>query len=262
MFTLIAGFNQSVKESLYSAIELAKKATELDDLLPQAHASLAWSLMWKREIDEAIIEIERVVELNPNDANTHMWRSMILSSAGKGKDALEAIEKAMRVNPHYHVSYIFSKVTAFFALGQYEEANFYYDSGIVFNPDFIPNYLLKISLLSLIDRDDEILITRDKILKINPDFKSSLVFFNDERLYKLTKNSFIKASIVIDDSVENYKEILGLSTPAQRILLLGASGKSVNAWAIAIQLVWIWLHVKFFDKQSINCWHDEKRQYG
>ena len=166
MFTLISAFNQSVKESLYSAIELAKKAIELDDLLPRAHASLAWSLMWHREIDEAINEIERAVELDPNCADTRMWQSMILSSAGKGSNALEAIEKAMRINPHYHVTYIFSKATAFFTLGQYKEANFYYDSGISFNPNFIPNYLLKIPVLSLLDKYDEMLVTKDKILKI------------------------------------------------------------------------------------------------
>lgn len=200
LFKLFTGINISVDETLIPAMELARKAVVLDDLLPLAHASLAWSSMWHREIDKAITEIERAVELDPNDADILMWRSMILSSAGKGKEALEIIEKAMRINPCYQVGYIFSKATAYLSLGQYEEANFYYNKGIEKYPNFMPNYLLKLTALSSLDKYAELITTKKDILKINPDFEMSpiYVFFNDQHLYKLQTDAFTKAGLIDD----------------------------------------------------------------
>jgi len=195
LFTLITGMTISVDETLIPALALSRKAIELDDLLPRAHATLAWSLMWHRDIDEAITEIERAVELDPNDADNFMWQSMILSSAGRGKEALEAIEKAMRINPHYQVLYIFTKATAYFALDQYEEAVFYYDKGIKLNPNFIPNYLIKLPALFLLDKNDEMFTVKNEILKINPNFESTFIFFNDERLRKLQIDAYIKVGL-------------------------------------------------------------------
>jgi len=200
LFTLMTGMSISADETLIPAMALARKAVELDNLLPSAHATLAWALMWHREIDEAITEIERAVQLDQNDADTLMWQSMILSSAGRGKEALEAIEKAMRINPHFQVGYIFSKATAHLSLGQYEKANFHYDKGIERYPNFMPNYLLKLVALLSLDKNDELIATRNEILKINPEFKVSPVhvFFNDIRLYKLQTDAFTKADLIID----------------------------------------------------------------
>ena len=205
LFTFITGMSKTAEETLSSAMVLARKAVELDDLLPGAHATLAWSLMWHREIDEAISEIERAVELDPNDADTLMWQSMILSSAGRGKEALESIEKAMRINPHYQVVYIFALGNAYFCLSHYEEANFHYNRGIERNPNFLPNYLLKMGALSSLDKNDELIATRNTILKINPDFRVSpvYVFFNDKRLHKLQTDAFTKAGMMIDNGVKN-----------------------------------------------------------
>jgi len=199
LFTFITGMSKTTEETLSSAMVLARKAVELDDLLPGAHATLAWSLMWHREIDEAISEIERAVELDPNDADTLMWQSMILSSAGRGKESLESIDKAMRINPHYQVVYIFALGNVYFCLGQYEEANLHYNKGIERNPNFLPNYLLKMGALSSLDKKDELIATRNAILKINPDYQATpyLNYFNDERLRNILLDANTKVGISI-----------------------------------------------------------------
>jgi len=199
LFTFITGMSKTTEETLSSAMVLARKAVELDDLLPGAHATLAWSLMWHREIDEAISEIERAVKLDPNDADTLMWQSMILSSAGRGKESLESIDKAMRINPHYQVVYIFALGNVYFCLGQYEEANLHYNKGIERNPNFLPNYLLKMGALSSLDKKDELIATRNAILKINPDYQATpyLNYFNDERLRNILLDANTKVGISI-----------------------------------------------------------------
>jgi len=134
-----------------------------------------------------------------------MWQSMILSSAGRGREALEAIEKAMRINPHYQVVYIFSKAAAYCCLGQYEEAILHHDRGIKLNPNFISNYLLKMLACSLLGNNDEMYATKNAMFKINPDFMFSpmYVFFNDKRLRKLQIDAFTKAGLMIDNGSKN-----------------------------------------------------------
>jgi tetratricopeptide (TPR) repeat protein len=48
------------------AATLARQAIELDPYLARAHATLAWILHWQYRRNEALAEMERARELNPN----------------------------------------------------------------------------------------------------------------------------------------------------------------------------------------------------
>ena len=182
-------------DALDTGLSLARKAVELDDLLPLGHGTLGWALMWNREIDEAIIEARKSVELDPNNDRSYMWQSMVLSSAGKGKEAMDSIEKAMRLNPYHEVVFIFSKAMAYFAMDEYENAILQFQQGIEMNPYFMPNHLIMIAALAILDKKDEVLLTYEKILQINPDFKRVGVnYFNDDRLRKILIDAYDKVS--------------------------------------------------------------------
>ncbi len=64
----------------------------------------------------------------------------------------------------------------------------------------MPNYLLKLTALSSLDKYAELITTKKDILKINPDFEMSpiYVFFNDQHLYKLQTDAFTKAGLIDD----------------------------------------------------------------
>ena len=57
-----------IRAALDRAIEAAKKAVALDDSLAEAHTLLGWTLLWKKQHDLAIAELERAVSLDPNSA--------------------------------------------------------------------------------------------------------------------------------------------------------------------------------------------------
>lgn len=59
----------------------------------------------------------------------------------------------------------------------------------------MPNYLLKLPALFLLDKSDEMVTTKNEILKINPNFESTFIFFNDERLRKLQIDAYIKVGL-------------------------------------------------------------------
>ncbi|MFQ5659279.1 MAG: tetratricopeptide repeat protein [Gammaproteobacteria bacterium] len=169
----IFGFNNKRDETVKPAIELARKAIELDKLLPRAYASLGWALVWDGEEEKAIIEVRKSVELDPNYADGYMWLSHVQASLGEGETALELIEKATRINPHYDVIHLLAYARAYFVMGQYEEALAYIKRGIERNSNFPPNHVLKTSILSLLGREEEAESAKQELLTVIPDFTVS-----------------------------------------------------------------------------------------
>src|SRR2546422_8420679 len=65
-----------VAEAYRRAKEYARKALALDESVPSAHASLAWSLfVYDWDWEAADREFRRAIELNPRYASAHQWRS-------------------------------------------------------------------------------------------------------------------------------------------------------------------------------------------
>ena len=87
-------------ETEYSAKDLARKALALDDTLAEAHASLAYYLSavdWNWP--EAEAEFRRAIELNPNYATAHHWYAYHLASVGRLDEALTEIKRAQEIDP-------------------------------------------------------------------------------------------------------------------------------------------------------------------
>ncbi len=187
------------EKTLVPALVLARKAVELDDLLPLAHASLGWVLLWNREIDEAITETKQAIELDPNFADGYMWQSLALSSAGRGKEALESIEKGIRINPHFTVTYLMALGAAYHALGQYEKALLQFERGIERNPNFYPNHLFKTSMLGLLGRIEEAEAAAANLLHLGFNRESAprdrLNIFNDGHLAELITEGLVRAGL-------------------------------------------------------------------
>ena len=196
IFPFAVGLNLSLEETVIPALVSAKKAVELDDLLPNAHASLGWILLWNREIDQAISEGKQAVILDPNFADGHAWLSIIFTSAGKGDEALESIEKAIRLNPYNGVLYLMAHGLAYFVLGQYEKALSYFMRGIENNPNFIPNHIFKTSMLGLLNREEKAHSSADKLVKLNPNYGGLVAtIFNDKQLAEILNKGLNEAGL-------------------------------------------------------------------
>ncbi len=102
--------------------ELAHLAIALDSALPEAHESLAWVYLYKRQHDQAIAEAERAVALNPNSAEGYRTLGIMLEWAGRLEEAIGLYEKAMRLNPRYGPLYLLNLGVAYLRAGQYEKA--------------------------------------------------------------------------------------------------------------------------------------------
>lgn len=101
---------------------MATTAVELDPDESQGHWALALAHMWKRDVDRAIGEIEKAVALDPNNSHALANRGQILCYAGRPTEAIESLEKSMRLDLHYPNIYLHFLANAHFVQGNYLEA--------------------------------------------------------------------------------------------------------------------------------------------
>ena len=89
-----------VLEAYARAKDYARKALALDESVPSAHASLAWSL-FVHDWDWAGAEREfrRAIELSPRYASAHQWFAFLLSSRGQHDAALLEGLTAVELDP-------------------------------------------------------------------------------------------------------------------------------------------------------------------
>jgi TolB-like protein/Flp pilus assembly protein TadD len=88
------------KDCLPPAKAAATKALEIDDSLPEAHASLAFSLIWYDwDWAGAEKEAKRAIALNPNSAHARFAYAHVLSDRGRHDEAIFEMARARELDP-------------------------------------------------------------------------------------------------------------------------------------------------------------------
>lgn len=111
------GWSEAPAESLKKTMGLAEKAVALDETQIAVHNLMEMIYLMQRNFDKAIIEGKRAVELGPNDAESHAIFAQTLCYAGRFKDAIEHIKKAMRLSPYYPAWYLMYLADSYTMLG-------------------------------------------------------------------------------------------------------------------------------------------------
>jgi tetratricopeptide (TPR) repeat protein len=90
------------------------------------------------------------VALDPNNADARLFVSITLRALGRGKESLNYVRSAFRLNSHPSTLYLTALGLSYYVLGQFEEAIEAYQSGVELRPLFPPNHLcLAIAYLRL-----------------------------------------------------------------------------------------------------------------
>lgn len=134
------------------ALPLAKaaalRALELDPLLGEAYASLAWiRLLYDLDYEAAENGFRHSLELKPNYSVARMWFGMFLLAVGRFTEALEEVNKALTLDP---LSPIINAVAGwpFYFMRDYQRAIECYRRAIELEPKSLPaHYLLALSYL-------------------------------------------------------------------------------------------------------------------
>jgi len=106
-----------------AAYEASRIALAADARDPWAHATHGIADLWmNRAHDRAVHRLERAVELNPSNAYFRALYSYILPFAGEAGKALEEIEQAHRMNPHFPAVFMGFRGRALLCLRRLDEA--------------------------------------------------------------------------------------------------------------------------------------------
>jgi TolB-like protein/Tfp pilus assembly protein PilF len=89
------------QETIARATALARKAVEVDDSFGWSYAALGLALLLQGRHEEAIAAVDEAVARQPNDADAHAYRGIILAFAGRPELGLEPVERAIRLNPQF-----------------------------------------------------------------------------------------------------------------------------------------------------------------
>jgi TolB-like protein/DNA-binding winged helix-turn-helix (wHTH) protein len=90
-------------QALPQAEAAARKAVELDDSLPRAHATLGGMVFLNRGDDvQSLKELTRATELNSQDAEDFHLRARVLCALGRYDEAIAVQKQATAINPIEH----------------------------------------------------------------------------------------------------------------------------------------------------------------
>ena len=107
---------------LDKAKEQADLALEDNPALSEAYILEAWIQLWRKNHDQAVALAQKAVEVAPNDSLALSNLASILVWADRPQEALEAINKAVRLNPLDQEEYVCSLAHTYIFTGRVDEA--------------------------------------------------------------------------------------------------------------------------------------------
>jgi adenylate cyclase len=122
---LLLGLKRS-REAWVQAEQFLAKA--MLNPTPLAHQLASAILLHSQQHDEAIAS-------DPNDADGYIALANVLSFSGRANEALELVERAIRLNPHYPPHYLYQLGMAQFGMKRLDAAAVSLEKGIALNPD-------------------------------------------------------------------------------------------------------------------------------
>jgi tetratricopeptide (TPR) repeat protein len=157
------------KGQVDDAIAQYQKALEINPNYVAAHYNLGNALFQKGQLDEAVAQYRKAVEINPNDAEAHINLGNALFQNEQLDEALAQFQKAIEINPndaetHYNLG------NALFQKGQLDEAVAQFQKALEIDPNsFATHYNLGGALFQKGQLDDAITQFQE-VLRLKPDF--------------------------------------------------------------------------------------------
>ena len=122
-------------KALPEARVAAEKALAIDETLASAHTSLALvRLYYDRDLRAAESELRRAIELNPNDAQAHLFYGMYWALRRNRGESLPQLEYAQQLDPMSTQTRVYAGLALYF-LRDYERLIVHSQESIQLNPN-------------------------------------------------------------------------------------------------------------------------------
>jgi TolB-like protein/Tfp pilus assembly protein PilF len=116
------GLSEDFALSLERALELAEKASDLEDFTGLSHLVMAQIHLYNREHDKALEAVQKAVLARPSCDLSYVAKANILTYLGRPNEAIDLAKFAIRLAPVYPPFFQQTLAAAFYGSGRYEEA--------------------------------------------------------------------------------------------------------------------------------------------
>ncbi len=164
------GTSRSPKDSIAKATEFIQTALAVNGSLADARSMLGVLYSWSGRYDEGIAEAERGVELDPNSGQAYYNLTLVLRWAGKSKEAIPVIRKALRLEPIPPDNYVQQLALVYLQTGDCKEALAACDKGLKRQPDHLISRIIMAAVYGSCGREKEARKEAAEVLRINPKF--------------------------------------------------------------------------------------------
>ncbi len=192
-------WNEAADQSLERAYEIAQKGIQLNETYPWSRVAFGNACLWKRQHDQAIAEYERAIAQDPNFALGYMGLGWALHYVRRSEEAIELINRGMRLDPHYPDNRLHWLAQAYFQLGRYEEAIDLLKRRLIRKPDTDISRVLLAASYGHLGRKEEAKAEWVEALRVNPNYslehRRKILPYKDPADFEKTVSGLRKAGL-------------------------------------------------------------------
>lgn len=168
------------------ATESIKKAFTLDEENSDSHMIAAYLLLLKKEHEKAINEMKIAISINPNNGDAYAGLGFILSYAGRPKEGISLIEKAIQIDPLPPIMYLYQLGVAHYESQEYEKGLKIFKKVLYKNKDHFATHVRMAASYATLGNLEEAKKSASEVLRVKPDF--TINSFVGKKPYKNTED--------------------------------------------------------------------------
>jgi TolB-like protein/class 3 adenylate cyclase/Flp pilus assembly protein TadD len=203
----LSQFGVSQEAGLLLAREYLEKAMRSPTSL--AHYLASEMNLHRYQWQEALVEAERGIALEPNNAILNLQMGYVLIMSGNPKKGIDFIKKAIRLDPHYPARALYYQGLAQFHMEEFEKSITFCESSYKLNPEMRESAELLAITYALLGRDDD----AERIVSSSARIEISSILqkgvrdfpFKTPRIVDLIVEGFIKSGLSLTAPSDYYK---------------------------------------------------------
>ena len=161
--------------ALSRGVEAARKAVALNPSLAEARRTLGHLLLYAKEYDDGLRELEKAVELDSNFSWANAMLAYGLIYTGKPDEAVGFAKRALRLDPKCEAWVAYALASSYFWLRRYDDAIVALNDVVRRNPNYLPAHTGLAATYAELGREKEARAEAAEVLRINPNFKLELL---------------------------------------------------------------------------------------
>ena len=157
--------------ALARAFDAAQNAVVLDSDDDWAHFALGFIYSVTRRAEEAVVQYEKALALNPNFAIAYTYLAAVLAYLGRPKEALEKIDASERLSPRGLFQGVNNhcRALAHFSAGQYLDAISCARKAVLESPGIVTSHRMLVVNCALVGHIDEARAALEIVKRLQPD---------------------------------------------------------------------------------------------